>query len=178
MFQGKKNVINLTYIKNTYFRTIIFTFALIINVVFTAFSLDPHKTINQYGHNVWFRQNGLPANAVNVGLQGRDGYLWLGTSAGLYRFDGVNFTPVNTNPKDSKVIETISTLCLSRDSSLWVGTTFSNLRRIKNEKIFRYSGADGLISREIQVLLESRIGHIWVVELTASLGIPEKNLYL
>ena len=131
-------------------------------VLSPVFALDPQKTINQYGHKVWLKQNGLPANAVNVGLQGRDGYLWLGSSAGLFRFDGVSFTTVNTNPKDSKVIETISTLCLSRDSSLWVGTTFSNLRRIKNEKIFRYSGANGLLSREIQALLESRSGHIWV----------------
>ncbi|MCX6120816.1 MAG: triple tyrosine motif-containing protein [Ignavibacteriales bacterium] len=152
----------MTHSKNTYFRSIIFIVVLIVCTVSSALALDPQKTINQYGHNVWLKQNGLPANAVNVGLQGRDGYLWLGTSAGLFRFDGVNFTPVNTNPKDSKVIETISTLCFSRDSNLWVGTTFSNLRRIKNEKIFRYSGADGLLSREIQVLLESKIGHIWV----------------
>jgi len=130
--------------------------------MYSVLALDPQKTINQYGHNVWFKQNGLPANAVYVGLQGRDGYLWLGTSAGLFRFDGVNFTPVNTNPKDSKIIETISTLCLSGDSSLWIGTTFSGLRRIKDEKIFRYGGAEGLPTRNIQALLKSRTGHIWI----------------
>lgn len=127
-----------------------------------ALALDPQKTINQYGQNVWFRHNGLPTNAVYVGLQGRDGYLWLGTSAGLYRFDGVNFVLVNTNPKDSKVIETISTLCRSRDSSLWVGTTFSGLRRLKDEKIYRYGGTEGLPTRQIKAMLESRAGHIWI----------------
>ncbi len=155
-------MIDMRHIKNSHACRITLAIVMTICGLLPAFALDPQKTINQYGHNVWFRQNGLPANAIYVGLEGRDGYLWLGTSAGLFRFDGVNFTPVNTNPKDSKVIETISTLCLSRDSSLWVGTTFSNLRRIKNEKIFRYSGNDGLISREIQALLESRTGHIWV----------------
>jgi ligand-binding sensor domain-containing protein len=149
-------------IKNTYFQRIAFTVVLAFCGMFSALALDPQKTINQYGHNVWFKQNGLPANAVYVGLQGRDGYLWLGTSTGLFRFDGVNFTPVNTNPKDSKIIETISTLCLSGDSSLWIGTTFSGLRRIKNENIFRYGGTEGLISRQIQTLLESRAGHIWI----------------
>jgi ligand-binding sensor domain-containing protein len=127
-----------------------------------AFALDPQKTINQYGHNVWFKQNGLPANAVYVGLQGRDGYLWLGTSAGLFHFDGVNFTSVNTNPTDSKIIETISTLCISGDSSLWIGTTFSGLRRIKNENIFHYGGTEGVYTRQIRALLKSRSGHIWV----------------
>ena len=127
-----------------------------------VFALDPQKTINQYGQNVWLRQNGLPTNAVYVGLQGRDGYLWLGTSAGLFRFDCVNFTPVYTNPLDSKIIETISALCVSRDSSLWIGTTFSGLQRIKKEKIFHYGGAEGVLSRQIRVLLESRAGHVWI----------------
>jgi len=137
-------------------------FLILLCCISPIYALDPQKTINQYRHNVWLRQNGLPSNAIYIGLQGRDGYLWLGTSAGLYRFDCVNFFPVNTNPIESKDAETISTLCLSKDSSLWVGTTFSGLRRIKNEKIFRYGGAEGLPSRQIQALVESRTGHIWI----------------
>jgi ligand-binding sensor domain-containing protein len=58
----------------------------------SLFALDPQKSIAQYGHGVWVKQTGLPANAVNVAFQTRDGYLWLGTSAGLFRFDGVSFT--------------------------------------------------------------------------------------
>jgi ligand-binding sensor domain-containing protein len=148
--------------KNKIFLQIVFLAAVITCETFTVLALDPQKTINQYGHSVWFRQNGLPANAVNVGLQGRDGYLWLGTSAGLFHFDGVNFIPVNTNIKDSKVIETISTLCISRDSSIWIGTTFNGLRRIKNGNITRYDETEGLPSRQIRVMLESRAGHIWI----------------
>jgi ligand-binding sensor domain-containing protein len=55
-------------------------------------ALDPQKSIAQYGHSVWVKQTGLPANAVNVTLQTCDGYLCLGTSAGLSRFDGASFT--------------------------------------------------------------------------------------
>jgi ligand-binding sensor domain-containing protein len=146
--------------RNSLTASLIFVF--ILCGISSVFALDPQKTISQYGHNVWLRQNGLPGNAIYVGLQGRDGYLWLGTSAGLFRFDCVNFFRVNTNPKYSKDIETISTLCLSGDSSLWIGTTFSGLRRIKNENIYRYGGAEGLYTRQIQTLLESRTGHIWI----------------
>ena len=149
-------------IKNRNVSLVALVLVIMICGISPVLALDPQKTINQYGHNVWFKQNGLPANAVYVGLQGRDGYLWLGTSAGLFRFDGVNFSPVNTNPKDSKIIETISTLCLSGDSSLWIGTTFSGLRRIKAENIFRYGGTEGLTTRNIQALLEGRTGHIWI----------------
>src|ERR1700733_13388859 len=48
-----------------------------------AHALDPHKTIDQYGHDLWTSQNGLPGEAVYQILQSPDGYLWLRTSAGL-----------------------------------------------------------------------------------------------
>ena len=46
----------------------------------------------------WNTKHGLPQNTVNTLLQTRDGYLWIGTLAGLVRFDGVQFkvfTPKN-----------------------------------------------------------------------------------
>ena len=43
-------------------------------------ALDPQKAITQYQLASWSRQNGLPANTINVVLQTRDGYLWLGTA--------------------------------------------------------------------------------------------------
>ena len=132
----------------------------------TAFALDPHKSIHQYGHSVWHRQNGLPANAVNVGFHGRDGYLWLGTSAGLFRFDGVNFKSVNTSSANNKEVETIAALCVTKDSSLWVGTAYSGLVRIKNEEVTLFDASDdstiGLKTTQIKVLLESRAGNLWV----------------
>ncbi len=127
-----------------------------------ALALNPKKTIDQYGHNVWFRHNGLPANAVNVALQTYDGYIWLGTSGGLFRFDGVNFTAVSTNPKDSKINETVSSMCMSRDSSLWIGTAFAGLRRIKDGKVIVYGPEQGFLETQITALCESRRGHMWI----------------
>ncbi len=126
------------------------------------FSLDPHKSIAQYGQNVWLRKNGLPANAVNVALQTNDGYIWLGTSAGLFRFDGVNFTKVNLDAENGRTNETISSLLESKDSSLWIGTGYNGLRRIKGGKIFRYGLKEGFQDTQVLSLLESRSGHLWI----------------
>src|ERR1051325_2818736 len=58
-------------------------------------SLDPKKSINQYVHDVWTADNGLPQTSVQAIAQTADGYLWLGTQEGLCRFDGVRFALFN-----------------------------------------------------------------------------------
>jgi ligand-binding sensor domain-containing protein len=127
-----------------------------------VFALDPQKTINQYGHNVWSRQNGLPVNAVNAVLQTRDGYIWLGTTAGLLRFDGNRFEWISTDPDDNKNRETINTLFESKDSSLWIGTANNWICRLKEGKIFRHGEPGGIFSRNINTFFESRTGQIWI----------------
>ena len=127
-----------------------------------ALALDPHKTINQYGHDVWMRQNGLPANGVNVALQTRDGYLWFGTPGGLFRFDGAAFQPIPTDMEGGKNLEAISVLCESAAGGLWVGTSFSGLRVTTGDSTRAYGAAEGLTSRQIRALLESRDGRLWI----------------
>ena len=59
-----------------------------------ALALDPSVRLTQY-HTLSFQiEQGLPQNSVQALLQTRDGYLWLGTQAGLVRFDGVRFVGV------------------------------------------------------------------------------------
>lgn len=128
----------------------------------TIFALNPNKTISQYGHNVWFKQNGLPANSVNCAIQTKEGYIWFGTSAGLYRFDGMQFKEVSTNPTDSQAQERIVSLCESQDSSLWVGTAYNGLRRYKNNEMIFYDPKDGFYQTEIKTLLESRSNNLWI----------------
>ena len=128
----------------------------------SAFALDPKKTIAQYGHSVWFRQNGLPANAVNVALQTHDGYLWLGTSAGLFRFDGVRFSEVSTSPENAGTHESVSSLYESRDSSLWIGTEYKGLRRFRKGEMSGFGLKEGFLDTQVRHLLETRAGHLLI----------------
>ncbi|WP_296945026.1 sensor histidine kinase [uncultured Massilia sp.] len=43
-----------------------------------------------YQHSQWTAENGLPADILGM-AQTPDGWLWLSTSHGLYRFDGIRF---------------------------------------------------------------------------------------
>ena len=58
-----------------------------------AHGLDPGKRLTQYRHSVWRIQDGFfPSGLVWVS-QTSDGYLWVGTWNGTFRFDGVRFVP-------------------------------------------------------------------------------------
>ena len=56
-----------------------------------VYGLDPTRNLSQYNCRTWTRENGLPVNGINSIAQSDDGYLWIGTSAGLVRFDGAEF---------------------------------------------------------------------------------------
>ena len=51
--------------------------------------LGLRRVFGRYQQYLWQDQHGLPENSVNAVRRTRDGYLWLGTEFGLYRFDGV-----------------------------------------------------------------------------------------
>jgi len=69
---------------------------------------------------VWKNQQGLPNNTVRAITQTRDGYLWLGTDAGLARFDGVR-SRVFGLQEGLKNLQ-ISALLEDRQGVLWIGT--------------------------------------------------------
>jgi signal transduction histidine kinase/ligand-binding sensor domain-containing protein/DNA-binding response OmpR family regulator len=81
-------------------------------------ALDPAKQLDQYGHGVWSPQNGLPGEAVYQILQSADGYLWLRTSAGLVRFDGVRFVLMDVAIDGKPLHEPIKAIALSTGGDL------------------------------------------------------------
>src|SRR5215813_13223093 len=63
-------------------------------------AVDPHRLISQYGHTAWRTQDGFLDRPFAL-TQTIDGYIWIGTSSGLVRFDGVSFrrwAPPNNRP--------------------------------------------------------------------------------
>jgi signal transduction histidine kinase/ligand-binding sensor domain-containing protein len=58
-----------------------------------AHGLDPSKRLTQYRHNVWRIQDGFFPGGPTWVSQTADGYLWVGTWSGAFRFDGVRFVP-------------------------------------------------------------------------------------
>jgi ligand-binding sensor domain-containing protein len=88
----------------------------------TAHALDPARALTQYGHRSWKTEGGEMPAAPLVLAQTADGYLWLGTRAGLTRFDGARFTRWQPPTAQMLASSNITTLLATPDNSLWIGT--------------------------------------------------------
>lgn len=87
-----------------------------------AAALKPDKAFHDYVRARWSIQDGLPQVSVSCIAQDRSGYLWVGTQAGLARFDGVRFIAHTPDSDPGLPGVSIQALQLARDGRLWVGT--------------------------------------------------------
>ena len=58
-----------------------------------VFALNPSLDVNQYAHTRWKVSEGFCKGVIRSIAQTPDGYLWVGTDFGLFRFDGVRAVP-------------------------------------------------------------------------------------
>src|SRR5271166_3861824 len=97
---------------------------------------DSSVEISQYAHTAWTAQDGWFRDILAI-AQTPDGYLWLGTSFGLLRFDGVRFTEWKPPQGDSIPYPPIGRLLGSSDGSLWMGGYFG-LAQWKDGRLRRF----------------------------------------
>jgi hypothetical protein len=131
--------------------------ALLAFVCPRASPLDHSRKISQYGHNLWRIQDGyLPGPPEGI-AQTTDGYLWIGTDAGLLRFDGVRFVPWASPNGEQLPDYQIFSLLGASDGGLWIGTA-KGLARWKAAKLTLYKD----LPNRINAIAEDRQGNIWI----------------
>jgi ligand-binding sensor domain-containing protein/signal transduction histidine kinase len=87
-----------------------------------AQAVDPHRTFSQYIRDQWNAENGFPGGKVNAFAQTKDGYLWVGTAEGLFRFDGMNFVTAQQLDPSFPSITNVLGLTTDGEGNLWVWT--------------------------------------------------------
>ena len=103
-------------------------------------------------------------------LQDRTGYMWFGTSTGLYRYDGYNFKHFGPRPSDSTSIAglLVTRVYQDRTGNVWIGTFEGLLSRYdqSTERFYRITSGTSTVSltggTPIIDMLEDRSGNIWV----------------
>ena len=115
----------------------------------------------QFSIRRWTTQEGLPQNRVGCIKQTRDGYLWIGTWAGLARFNGMNFAVFNRHNTPALVNDAINSLAEDTDGTLWIATQ-EGLVKFRAGLFRRVSVPGPMPDPNILRLATSRLGGIWL----------------
>ena len=92
-------------------------------------------------------------------LADKQGNLWVGTDAGLFRIQNGKVKKYTVQQGLSG--DVIEALSYDRDGNLWIGTN-AGLTRFRNEGMQTLTSKQGLPVSEVRSLLEDREGNLWL----------------
>ena len=123
----------------------------------TASALAPNRRISQYAHTAWRIQDGFFGGTPQAITQTSDGYLWIGTEAGLVRFDGISFVP--WTPPNGEVLPSsrIHSLLGTSNGSLWIGTS-RGLAHWSKGGLFTFSAEPAFV----EAIVQDPEGRVWM----------------
>jgi len=122
-----------------------------------ARAVDPNNHISQYAHTAWRVQDGIFEGTPRVLAQTTDGYLWIGTTSGIVRFDGVRFVPWAPPDGEKLPSQRINSLLGGMDGSLWIGTAVG-LSRWRTNHLTNYPDQRGVVT----AIFEDTDSSIWI----------------
>ena len=114
---------------------------------------------NDYVQTVYSSTNGLPcgeANDINIT---RDGIIWIGTYAGLYRYNGREFRWMDGF--DS--VRNVNCLYVDEEGRLWIGTNDNGLSIVINEQVVKViDQSQGLPANAVKSIIRSSDGYYYI----------------
>ena len=125
-----------------------------------AVALDRERTIGQLHHTAWTARAGGPSQVWAL-AQTADGFLWIGTATGLFRFDGVQFE--RYQPPDGTSLPTQHVLALLAvpDGSLWISFRNGTLGLLANGSLHLSKGSADAPPGIVYSFARDIDGRIW-----------------
>jgi len=125
------------------------------------YGIDRDQKLAELYHAAWTFKEGAPSE-IHALAQTTDGFLWLGTATGLFRFDGIRFQPYKLQSGEAFPQRNVVSLFAVPDGGLWVGYAFGGVSFIKDGTVTDYGKTEGLPSRAVLVFARDRQGAIWI----------------
>ena len=101
-------------------------------------SVDPVGRKDGFSAVLYNNTNGLPTSEANAIAETDDGFLWIGSFAGLIRYDGNSFERVGA----TSGISSVKCLYVDTQDRLWIGTNDNGVALMEKDR--RGSGRDHL----------------------------------
>jgi len=139
--------------------------AIMILIAPAADALDPTRPLAQAKYTSWGLEPGAPPPTLAI-AQTSDGFLWLGSQYGLYRFDGVTFDHIPSEAQD-RVGDLIAMIVAGPDGSLFVAYNAGGVDVFRDGHLRPMPR--GAPTGSIQNMVQAPNGDLWV-ETTGSTG--------
>jgi signal transduction histidine kinase/ligand-binding sensor domain-containing protein len=123
-----------------------------------AFALDPTLDLLQMHHTCWTIEDGAPPDVWAL-AQSPDGYLWLGTGSGLFKFDGVRFEKLQLPAGEHLPSFNVNAIYADGTGDVWIGFVSGDISRLHagHLKTFR----PVLPGAPVYQIAEDRRGIMW-----------------
>lgn len=144
------------------FLSLCFAYVFLCSLVF---ALDRDRTLTQFYHTAWTAKDGAPSQISSL-AQTEDGYLWIGSARGLYKFDGVEFTQYLPPAGVSFPSHNVSSLLATPDGGLWITFRPAGAAFLKAGQIKVFSRPEELPKAEIFRIAQDLDGRFWAGTLT------------
>src|SRR5258708_7486141 len=127
------------------------TFWICLLIVFhcvPTFALDRDRSILQFHHTAWGVNDGAPSE-ISALAQTEDGYLWIGSPQGLFRFDGVKFEEYKPQSGVELPSHGIYSLMATPDGGLWIAFAPTGLGFLKDGYLTLFTRPEELVDSHI-----------------------------
>ena len=114
----------------------------------------------QVGHDAWSFKEGAPQNLLAL-AQTADGFLWIGTPTGFFRFDGSRFEPFHSRFGDQLLSTNVHSLYAPPTGGLWIGYTFGGFSFVNDERVTNYGGEIASSTGSVYNFAQARDGILW-----------------
>lgn len=123
-------------------------------------ALDGGRTIAQFHHTSWSARDGAPSQ-VSALAQTVDGYLWIGTARGLFRYDGVRFELYEPPPGTALPSDNVYALAADPGGGLWVSFRPSGIGYIDGGELTTFDPSEGAPASDVFALACDRDRRLW-----------------
>ena len=103
-------------------------------------------------------ESSVPIKIVTL-FKNNQGYIYAGTSKGLYKFDGIKFTIV---PFQNPVAQpAITSIFQDNQNQLWVGLQTGDIAKLADNKLKFFTPEEGTPKKPITAFLQDKQNNIW-----------------
>lgn len=134
-------------------------------------SVDPTGRSEGFLAVLYNNLNGLPTSDANAIAETDEGFIWIGSYAGLIRYDGNTFERMDS----TNGITSVTSLFVDSRDRLWIGTNANGFAVMERGEYRIWDRRDGLKSSSIRAFAEDGGGAVYVAT-TAGIAMVDADM--